>query len=196
MYMATPRTWLGRAQEIIDVLSKIKVDSVDRDRIEELFQLQRRAALNLMKQVGVFVAGGRSYVKRTLLIEWVRKIDREEGSLAAANEDSRREFSQAVAEIQATREILTAAGKPPISFPLTHEILESSFAALPPGIELRPGRIEVAFNPEGGPEEVVEKLYRLAKAIANEPDIFERLVLVRSKPPVDEMAELFATLLQ
>jgi len=75
-----PRTWLPRAEEIIDVLRRMKSKQLDRAAIEELFQLQRRAAIELMTQAGAPKAkrGSASLIDRTSLLSWVETIFKDE----------------------------------------------------------------------------------------------------------------------
>jgi hypothetical protein len=185
--MAMPRTWLQRSEEIIAVLRKMKSRHLDRPAIEELFQLQRRAALDLMNQVGTSGTRVTGFlVDRTILITWVERTWQTEAWQLTRRQEVSDELSQSVAEIQAVREAMVREGKKPVPFPLVAEVLGATCASLPSEIRIEHGRITVAVH-ESAPEEMAiaayQLLYALAMAIANDTRNFEKLVGGASLPP-------------
>jgi hypothetical protein len=148
--MAMPRTWVPRADEIVEVLRRMKSRHLDRPVIEELFQLQRRQAITIMKQNGAVVErGGAFLVERTSLLSWVERISKEEAWQLERRQTTADELSQSMAEVQAVRAALHVAGKPLVSFPIVDEVLQARITYLPAAIEIEPGRITVhADDPE------------------------------------------------
>jgi hypothetical protein len=174
--MALPRTWLQRAEEIVEVLRRMKAKHVDRSAIEELFQLQRRAAIDLMNSVGV--SGDRRtgfLVDRTSLLAWTQKISHDESWQLRRRKETSDELSQSMAEVQAVRAAMDKEGKTPVSFPIVDQYLRATIASLPHSIRLERGLISIHV-PEGAPEdmrlEACQLLYELAMAINNDPDRF------------------------
>jgi hypothetical protein len=166
--MAPPRTWLGRAEEIVEVLRKMKSPQIDRPAIEELFQLQRRAAITLMKQAGALAGPGEEFlVGRRELIVWVEKTFKTEAAVLERKKSTGEELSRSVQEVQAVRAALNAQGRPPVSFPLVDDVLRATFTSLPSSVCVEPGRITIDF-PAIQPEAVLPLLYELSMAIAND----------------------------
>ncbi|NYF54098.1 hypothetical protein [Tunturiibacter gelidoferens] len=166
--MAPPRTWLGRAEEIVEVLRKMKSPQIDRPAIEELFQLQRRAAITLMKQAGALAGPGEEFlVGRRELVVWVEKTFKTEAAVLERKKSAGEELSRSVQEVQAVRAALHAQGRPPVSFPLVDDVLRATFTSLPSSVCVEPGRITIDF-PAGQPEAVLPLLYELSMAIAND----------------------------
>jgi hypothetical protein len=173
--MALPRTWLPRSEEILDVLRRMKSKKLDRPCIEELFQLQRRAAINLMHQAGATgTRGVESLVDRRNLIAWVERISEAESSLLARKRSTSEDLSRSVQEVQAVRAALREHNRPPVSFRMVDDVLQSSFASLPSSVTIEPGRISVDF-PAENPEAALPLLYALAMALANDFETFREL---------------------
>ena len=116
--MALPRTWLPRAEEIVGVLRRMKAKHLDRSAIEELFQLQRRAAIDLMNAGGV--SGDRRtgfLADRSSLLSWTQKLSQDESLQRRRRKETSDELSQCMAEVQAVRAAMEREGKTPVSFP-------------------------------------------------------------------------------
>lgn len=177
--MAQPRTWLPRAAEIAEVLRKMKSRDLDRSAIEELFQLQRRAAITLMRQAGAKGERGEAWmVPRDSLLTWVERTAQNESWQLERRRHTSEELSQSMAEVQAIRAALNQAGKKAISFPIVEEVLTASCASLPPNIVISPGCITIRLS---GPDPTIEAcqlLYRLGLALANDFDGFTSLVML------------------
>lgn len=197
--MALPRTWLPRAEEIIEVLRRMKAKHLDRRAIEELFQLQRRAAIDLMNQVGV--TGDRKtgfLVDRTSLLSWTQKISQDESWQLQRRKETSEELSQSMAEVQAIRAAMEKEGKTPISFPIVDEYLRATCASLPHAIRIEHGTITIEVD-EGTPEDMrqaaCQLLYELAMALNNDADNFRDLIAsnydLQSPTSVVSVPELF-----
>src|ERR1700674_3923113 len=147
--MATPRTWLGRAEEILEVLSEMRSPKIDRPAIEELFQLQRRAAITLMKQAGATGCRGSEFlVDRRTLIKWVENIYKVEGSVLDRRKATSEALSRVMDEVQSVRARLHQQGRPLVVFSLPDQVLRAQFSSLPSSIRVELGRILVDFPPE------------------------------------------------
>lgn len=183
--MAMPRTWLPRAEEILDVLRRMKSKQLDRAAIEELFLLQRRAANELMIQAGAPKAkrGEAVLIDRTSLLAWTERTYKDESWQLERRKETSTELSRSVAEVQALREAMAKAGKQPVSFPLDEKYLRATCTSLPSAIRIRPGRITVEI-PNGDPDEMVvatcQLLYELAMALNNDPDGFRNRIVERA----------------
>lgn len=185
--MALPRTWLPRAEEILDVLRRMTSGQLDRAAIEELFQLQRRAAIDLMNQVGR--TGDRAtgfLVERTSLLSWVEETFKEESWQLQRRKEAAEELSRSMAEVQAIREAMAKEGRQPVAFPIVDKYLRASCASLPDTIRIEHGRITIEVA-EDTPEEMrqtaCQLLYELAMALNNDADHFRDLIAANHDAP-------------
>lgn len=165
--MPIPRTWLPRIYEIIQVLENSKAAEFDRPAIEKLFEIQRRTALLLIKQVGAIKSGIYHVVPRKALLAWVKKIEKAEGSDIRYRLQVTEHLDQEMAEYRAAQAALRQANKPPIQFTLSKDILKADLASLAPNVEVTQGRIVITFDPTD-PVQACELLYGLACALAND----------------------------
>lgn len=185
--MATPRTWLPRAEEILDVLRRMKSKQLDRAAIEELYQLQRRAAIDLMNQVGVTGTRATGFrVDRTSLLTWTETIFKEESWQLQRRKATNEELSQSMAEVQAIRAAIEKEGRKLPTFPIVDEFLRAKIASLPHLIRIEHGRITVNV-PDGTPDEMQQRacqlLYELAMALSNDGDSFRALIASTPEEP-------------
>jgi len=177
--MAQPRTWLPRADEIAQCLRKMRSRDLDRAAIEELFQLQRRAALTLMEQVGVTAERGKpSTISRTSLLSWVERVAKEESWQLERRKDLAADLSQSQAEVLAVREALREAHRPtPKRFTIVRDVLGATCETLPSNIRLEPHRITIHLDRVDADVQACELFYMLAMVFANDPDgVCTRLV--------------------
>lgn len=162
------------------MLRAMKSPSLDRPAIEELFQLQRRAAITLMNQVGVTAAPGiSSFIDRGELISWVEKIVDLEGAAAERSREVTEEISRSMREVQAVRAALRSKGKTPATFPLVDQVLQSYVSSLPSSIQIGPGFILVEVDTTDRSrivESACQQLYSLAMTIANDELTFRQLL--------------------
>ena len=147
------------------------ISHLDRAAIEHLFQIQRRTALLLMKEVGPEMRTGGSVVRRRDLLKWVEDVDRTEGQELRRRENVVDQLNQGVAEYKAARRALDNQGKEPMGFTLPRALLATTVASLPPNIQIESGRISVSFDPEE-PNQALQLLYVLGLALANDYDGF------------------------
>ena len=181
--MAKPRSWLPRAEEIIEVLQRMKSKQLDRDAIEELFELQRRAAIDLMTQAGASKAkpGTALTIDRTSLLSWVERIFKDESWQLQRQQETSEELSRSMAEVRELRLAMAKEGRPLIKFPIVEAYLRAKCASLPDSIRIEHGRITIEVA-EGTPEDMLQLacqlLYKLAMALNNDADSFRDLIAV------------------
>jgi hypothetical protein len=167
--------------------------SLDRPAIEELFQLQRRAAITLMNQVGATSTPGTpSFVDRIQLTRWVERIVDLEGAAAERSRALNEEVSRSMREVQAVRTALQKQGREPVHFPLVDQVLQSSVTSLPSSIHIGPGHIMINVSDEDHGrmvESACQQLFSLAMAIANDEPTFQRRLLP-AKPLLNLVEQL------
>jgi hypothetical protein len=152
--------------------------NLDRSAIEELFQLQRRAAIDLMAKAGAEPAkrGEASLVSRASLLAWTEATAKEETWQLRRQKDTSEELSRSMAEVRAIREALVKENRPPVSFPVVEEVLSANCSSLPSSIRIEHGRITIAV-PDGPAQQMsvaaCQLLYELGLAIANDAAGFE-----------------------
>ncbi len=169
--MPTPRTWLPRINEIMDVLKVSEAREFDRPAVEKLFELQRRSALILMKQVGASNRGVHFVVDRKTLLSWVEGIQKVESQEIERRRYVAEQLDEEMAEACAVHKALRENGKPVAHFPLVKEILEARIEDLPENIQITPGKIKILFDSENA-EQALECLYILGMALTNDLEGF------------------------
>jgi hypothetical protein len=145
------------------------VHHLERAAIEELFQLQRRAAITLMKQAGAEEVRGSLWVDRATLIAWVQRIVSEEAWQLERRRATNEELNRAIGEVQAVREAVSGAGREIPKFPIVDKVLQATCTSLPPEVTLSPGKIEIYATDA---RRACEVLYELAMAMTNDFDTF------------------------
>ena len=150
-------------------------DQLDRASIEKLFQIQRRSALLMIHAVGPLLSGCSFKVDRQDLIKWVEQVDAVEGLEVRRRQWRTRQIDEETSEFRAAQKALRNAGKQPIEFALTREILEATISTLPSEVKIAPGRITVDFNPDD-PIHACRLLYALGLALASDFESFERIM--------------------
>jgi hypothetical protein len=197
--MAMPRTWLPRAEEILDVLRRMKSKQLDRAAIEELFQLQRRAAIELMTQAGATGKRGSAFlVDRTSLLSWTERVFKDESWQLQRHQETSAELSRSMAEVRALREKMAREGRQPLGFPIDEESFRTNCNSLPPAIRIEHGRITIEIS-DAPPDEMLtttcQLLYELAMALNNDPDSFrDRLTAGELAPELTRAHDLLAAL--
>jgi len=75
-----------------------------------------------------------------------------------------------VAEIERTRKLLPGRQ---VKIVVPAEVAGQKLADLPAGVHLRPGELRIEFN---GTEELLQRLFELSQAIANDYEQFREIV--------------------
>ncbi len=159
----------------------MRSQTLDRAAIQELFELQRRAAITLLTGAGAEPSPGLSLeIGRRELIAWVEQITERESGQLERRRNRTEELSRSISEVQAIREALAKEDRRQVHFPLIKEVLSASCASLPSSIKLEPGRITIDIRPDEPQlmaETACQLLYALGAALASDFASFEERVL-------------------
>ena len=168
-----PQTqWLLRLPEIIEALETLDVPVLDRAAVETLFDLRRRRAIELMHSFDGYQAGHAFLLDRVRLIEQLREmLDAPEFT----REQHRKQ--RLTGALEKLRKHRLAAQ---VSLSVAAEALGRKIADLPAGISLSPGLLRVEFQ---SAEELLEKLFELAQAAANDYQRFQQVVNMPAESP-------------
>ena len=156
-------SWIARVPDILTLLEDPKcAPFLDRAAIEALFRLQRRQAIELMHRVKGYRLAKAFVVDRGALVRYLQK--------RVGRSRQERERKQSVLEALgvARREFAESVRRPSLPIPATslpQNANQGQIAGLPPGIELAPGRLTIAF---AAPEELFQKLLELGQALTND----------------------------
>ena len=165
-------SWIDRVPEILNLLEAPDcAPFLDRAAIETLFHLRRRQAIELMHRVQGYRLAKAFVVDRGALIRYLRKRVR--------RSQQEKERKQSVLETLgvARQDFVQSARSLRIpSIPLTKDVYERQVAGLPAGIGLAPGRLTITFT---APEELLQKLFELGQALANDYETFAAAVAPR-----------------
>jgi hypothetical protein len=200
--MAMPRTWLPRAEEILDVLRRMKSKQLDRGAIEELFRLQRRAAIELMTQAGApkVKPGSAFLIDRTSLLSWTERIFKDESWQLQRQQETSEELSRSMAEVRELRLAMAKEGRAPMVFPMIESYLRANCASLPPAIRIEHGQVTIQVKNDT-PEEMLtaacQLLYELAMALNNDAAGFrDRIAADYDAAALTSLPDLLTTLPQ
>ena len=162
--MAAKPRWWQHIPEIRRMLADVRLPVIDRAAVERLFGLRRRQAIELLNRLGGYQAGRTFVIGREQLIA---QLDAITAGGEFRQEAGRRErLAASIEKIQRTRQ------SEAVRIPVAAEVFGGSMRTLAPGVELRPGRLEIEFS---GPEDLLRKLFGLAQAVANDYAGFEHL---------------------
>ena len=157
--------WFLRLPEIVEKLRQAETPVVDRAGIEKVFGVGRRRALQLLHRFGGFQSAQAFLVDRQELIRCLEIVLAGE---AFAFEQSRRRRLEE--ELNAARSQRVAAA---VRIPVVPVSPAGKGLSVPPGLRLRPGRLEVDFN---GAEELLCKLFAFSQAVAKDFEAFRDCV--------------------
>jgi hypothetical protein len=156
-------SWIDRLPEIIRTLRAPDAPPfLDRSAIERLFGLRRRRSISLMRQIGGYQVGKTFLVDRDVLLAFLEDPLRRD----AADQEARRFRSVGERLAQAREERRLRR----VSIPIRPPIFEVDFAGLPPGIDIGRHQLTIRFE---HPHDLLEKLFALSQALANEYESFE-----------------------
>jgi hypothetical protein len=125
--------------------------------IEALFGLKRRQAINLMHEVGAVRVSREIAVTQRDLVSWLEKTLADPSGAAEIRRQER--VIGRIVELKAE----TAARAVKIVLPDPPPSID-----LPPGVSLQPGLLTISF---AGEQELLERLFLLARAFAAKPEI-------------------------
>lgn len=167
---ARPR-WFGKLNHAIEVLAALPRPIVSRALIEELLGVGRRRAQQILSPCVADWIGGSGVADRDVVIAHLRRLA--QGEDAYYETRRQRKVAAVVEELRRDR-----IARPRL---LVTAPLEREFGALPSGVFVGPGKIEIEF---ASAQEALEKLAALAMAIGSDFDRFDRMVSPAS-PAVD-----------
>lgn len=131
--------------------------------IEALFGLRKRQAVNLMHQIGALRVSRELAVDQRDLVRWLK------GKIAdpatVAEEQRHTCVIDRIVELKAE----TAARRVKIVLPAG-----TSSTDIPIGVSLQPGVLTVTFKSQ---EELLERLFLLARAFASDPQFLQQILL-------------------
>jgi hypothetical protein len=161
--MPAKAQWLLRVPEILEELSVLDVPVVDRAVCERLFRLRRRRTIDLLRRFGGYQSGRTFLVDRPKLVAQLEQIrDSPDFKMERQRKDRLQDRLEAIRRLQAGARV---------AIPVEPEILSQRLPDLPVGVGLSPGALHIQFQ---SPEELLEKLFALAQAIANDYEAFEK----------------------
>src|SRR5579871_1151531 len=161
--MAAKPRWWQHIPEIRRLLAEARLPVIDRAAVERLFGLGRRQAIVLLERMGGFQAGRTFLISREQLIA---QLDALAATGDYQQEVGRRErVAAAIENMQRTRQ------NQAVRIAVGVEIFGGRMASLGPGVQLHPGKLEIAF---AGPEDLLRQLFALAQAVANDYAGFEQ----------------------
>lgn len=163
--MAAKKQWLLRVPEIRQDVADLDVAVVDRTVFERLFHVRWRRAIDLMHAFGAYQAGQSLLIDRTMLLKQLETI--ETGGEFAIEQGRKQRLVDSLEKVRKHR--AAAAVRIPIEEPL----VERSVAGLPDGICLQTDSLRLDFH---GAEDLLTKLYELARAVADDFETFKALV--------------------
>src|SRR3954454_16823806 len=156
-------TWLERIPVILKKLrSETAPAFLDRQAIEHLFRVRRRSAILLLHKVDCYQLGNALVADRKSVISFLER-HRKRANLEAIHAQRQR-VSEFLGEARQELSLHT------ISIPFPKNRLEVTLAGLPDGIRLTHKELVVSF---GSAQDLTEKLFTLAQALANDYDTLE-----------------------
>jgi hypothetical protein len=164
-------TWIERVSEITANVEASPAPFFDRPAIERFFGLRRRQAIALMHRLGGYQIGKTFLVERPALLQFLRNPERR---FAAEVEADR--FRSVLDTLGRAKEELHFRRIP---VPATARVYQLEFDGLPEGIEFDPAELRIRFD---HPHQLLEKLFALSQALANDYETFERAWTSASKP--------------
>ena len=166
--MPKVQSWRNRIGAIIAALEQAEATELDRRDVEEIFQLQRRAALRLMERHAPTERDGEWRIDRDRLLAWVRELNTLGRDEDERSRKVRKALRQAEQENHQLRAELRKLGRPdPAAWTVLPEVFSARMTSLPEGVEVGPGQVLVNFPPED-PILGVKKLHELSLALLND----------------------------
>ena len=162
-------SWIERVPKILETLDSAGAPPfLDRPAVETLFGVRRRQAIQLLHRFGGYQVGKTFLVPRETVICFLRDPHRR-----TAVELEKGRFERVVDALRESREELYQRRIP---IPVAEETLRIDIAGLPEGIRLVPGELSVRFEQ---PMELLQKLFALSQALANDFAAFEHSCATR-----------------
>ena len=165
--MARAKPWVARIQQIIEHLERSEASHLSRVEMEQMFQIKRSAATELMNVVGTSSPG---FVARRNLLVYLKTS--QEGQDAIAELERRRRVAQAIQEGADQMKYRS------IVLPVSRFDEWTQFRDLP-DVSFEPGVMHVRFST---PLDLLTTLWRFIKAVGNEWQLFQKLCASETPP--------------
>lgn len=162
--MSRPISWLSRIESLLSNIEGSVRSHYGRKDLEQLFELQPRAALKLLKLLPTIQLGNSNYVERSSLAEFLISIQQTGDA------------SQVMAQYRKLR--MAPRRKLRELVPRDHPA--ASAASLPPNLLASPGTITISFQ---SIEELAAALTSLATILSDDLECFAELY----EPPSHKM---------
>lgn len=164
-------SWIEHVPKILETLESAAAPPfVDRSTIEMLFGVRRRQAIHLLRRFGGYQVGKTFLVPREAIIAFLRNPHRR----TAAEVEKGRFERVATALGQARWELYQRR----IPIAIEPETPRLEISGLPDGIDLASGQLTIRFTQ---PTELLQKLFALSQALANDFETFERSCLAAQR---------------
>jgi hypothetical protein len=163
--MPTQPAWFHRLDNILGELSELKTSHLDRLAVQKLFGVRERRARQLMAGLPCLQIGNAVAVERQALVE---RLQNTAESARFQWEVSRR--ARVSETLETVRKHLAARRQ---RVPAAADVRDRMVGDLAPGIELRPHELRISFE---GAEDLAAKLFELSQAMANDWQVFQKLV--------------------
>ncbi|MCI0723508.1 MAG: hypothetical protein L0338_31770 [Acidobacteria bacterium] len=165
-------SWIDRLPEITRALEAPDAPPfLDRSAIERLFGLRRRQSISLMHRLGGYQIGKTFLVDRDVLLQFLR--DPQRRRVADGEADRFRSVGELLAQTQQELHFRR------IAIPATPRVFHLELEGLPEGIDLAPGELRIRFQ---HPQQLLEKLFALSQALANDYEMFEAAWTAANRP--------------
>jgi hypothetical protein len=158
-------TWCGHLDEIAFQLRALPDRWVDRAIIEELLQVGRRRAQQILAPCVSRQVGVNGMADREAVIAHLQRLVL--GEAAHYERQRRQRLGEQLEKLRRAR-----LEQPQVLVEAPVSIINQGWAGLPTGVSVTRGKITVQFETS---VEALEKLLALAMAIGNDQDRFERL---------------------
>lgn len=163
--MAAKKQWLLRVPEIRQDVSDLDAPVVDRVMFERLFHVGWRRAIDLMHTFGAYQTGQALLIERTVLLGQLEALEAgTEYALEAGRKQRLLDSLEKVRKYRAGAAVRISVEDP---------VADRSLACLPAGIVLQTNSLRLDFH---GAEDLLTKLYELARAVADDFETFKEMV--------------------
>jgi len=178
--MPRPLSWLPRLHEISRAVSNSVRSHYDRRDLEQLFELQPRAAQKLLELLPSVPIGTSRLVEREVLAGFLDRV---------------RETDDTAALFESLRNEKAGTSRRKVRSLVRRDLDPVGLASLPDAIMVRRGRLEISFATV---EQLAECLLLLARVLESDGDGFAEAYEVREETAVDgaadEVRRMFAAL--
>jgi hypothetical protein len=168
--MPRPISWLPRLHEIRRSVTNSVRSHYGRRDLEQLFELQPRAAQKLFEMLPTVKIGTSLLVEREALVVFLDRV---------------READDVTALFDQVRSEKAGISRKKIRSLVPADTVPASLSSLPESIGLRRGRLEISFATV---EQLAEVMYTLARVLETEGDAFAQAYEPERPPEVPEDA--------